>query len=323
MRLPCNAYLEILTLLSRRVEQERDRLRTKVKSIQLEVAAAISAESNALVQIIGTVTAEDFQQRNEEFEINIRQHCEKAERSFQRVAENAIDTIRVEVEGELQKALPQAFIARLEANNCTEEHTVKGRKSADSVRSAVKNLEWIADTAGGHLLNQATRGTLKTAKEGFAFRGVDVAGGNLHGAVQKIGKAVGYKFKPWEAVGMAKNIGNCARFIGPTLAFVNVAAEGYAVIEERNRDKELLNARRNIQKQFKAVAVDLKTQIEGQLQEFEQQIYDDIQFSITSARQEREATISGTNENYRKLASIRQALNSTLDDIRALVTPLF
>lgn len=318
-----NACLEILMLLSRRLEQERDRLRTKTKSIQLEMAAAISTESNNLAKDIGTVSAEDFQRKNEESEINVRQHYEKAEGAFQRVTESAIESIRIEIESELQKSLPQAFVARLEANGCVQEYTLKEKKSVDSVRNAVGWIKEIADKAGGQLVNQAARGTLKTAKEGFAFRGMDVAGGNLHGAIKEIGKAVGYKFKPWEAVGIAKNIGNCARFIGPVFAVVNVAAEGYVVMEERNRDKELLSARRNIQKQFKDVAVDLKTQIEGQLQEFEQQIYDDIQFSITLARQEREAIISTTSENYQTLASIRKTLNSALADIRALVTPLF
>lgn len=318
-----NAYLEILTLLSRRVEQERDRLRTKVKSIQLEMAAAISAESNTLTEGIGTVSDEDFQQRNKKSEINVRQHYEKAEKAFQRVTESAIESIRIEIEGELQKALPQAFVARLEANNCTQEHTLRERKSADIVRSSVGWMKEIADKAGGQLLDQAARGTLKTAKEGFALRGMDVAGGNLYDAVKEIGKAVGYKFKPYQAVGIAKNIGNCARFIGPVFAVANVAAEGYVIMEERSRDKELLNARRNIQKQFEDVSVDLKTQIEGQLQEFEQQIYDDIQFSITLARRERETLISTTSENYKALVSIRQTLNSALTDIKDLVTPLF
>jgi hypothetical protein len=109
-----NAYLEILTLLSRRVEQERDRLRTKVKSIQLEIASAILAESNILVQAIGTTTSEDFQKINEESEINVRQHYEKAEKTFQKVVESAIESVRTEIERELQKDLPQAFIARLE-----------------------------------------------------------------------------------------------------------------------------------------------------------------------------------------------------------------
>lgn len=42
------------------------------------------------------------------------------------------------------------------------------------------------------------------------LRGIDVAGGNLHRFVKSAGKAVGYKFKPWEAVGAAKNLGNAA-----------------------------------------------------------------------------------------------------------------
>ena len=116
----------------------------------------------------------------------------------------------------------------------------------------------------------------------------DVIGTQTHRTVKTIGKTFGYKFKPWEAVKISKNIGNAAKFLGPAVALIGVVSEGYAIYEESKRDQKILNVRRNIQQQFQGVANDLKLQMNGQLQEFEQQIYDDIQSTISQARRENE-----------------------------------
>ena len=169
------AYLEILRQLSRRVEQERDRLRTKVKSIQLEVASAILNEGSIVAQAVGEET---FVALNELSEIKVREHYEKGEQSLQEVLERAIESIRIEIEHELQKDLPQAFIARLSATHEAGDYYFENDNSAKGIKSAVKGLEEIAKEVGGRFGNQVMHGN------------------NLHKFIRSAGKAVGYKFKP-------------------------------------------------------------------------------------------------------------------------------
>lgn len=308
-------YLEILRQLSRRVEQERDRLRTKVKGIQLQVATSVLNEGNVLAQAVGD---ESFEDANARSEINVRTHYEKAERSLEAVLEQATESIRIEVESELKKDLPQAFVARLTPNHKTGDYAFKTGASAENIRSSVKGLSKVADKAGATLLSQATRETLKIPGGTGAFRSVDVVGGNLHKGVKAAGKLVGHKFKPWEAVGMAKNIGNAARFVGPAMAVAVLAVELHSQNEERKHEQDKLNVRRDIQKQFQDVSVDIKAQIDGQLSEFEQQMYDDIQSLIDSEREAREFAISATSSNQTALISIRQDLKAALSSVKAL-----
>ena len=312
-------YLEILNRLSRRVEQERDRLRTKVKGIQLEVASAILNEGSTVAQAVGE---EAFAELNAQSEIKVREHYEQGEQSLQRVLERAIESIRIEIESELQKDLPQAFIARLSATHKAGDYYFENGSSAEGIKSAVKGLERIAKGVGAEFVDKvAVRGVLKTAKGG-ALRSLDVAGGNLHQFIKSAGKAVGYKFKPWEAVGMAKNFGNVARFVGPAMGLLSVATETYSQHEEAKREQQKLSISRDIQKQFQDIAVNIKSQIDEQRLEFEQQIYDDIHSLIDRERQGREFVISTASSNYKKLASIRHNLNAALVDVKALTTPI-
>ena len=128
-------YLEILRQLSRRVEQERDRLRTKVQGIQLQVATSVLNEGNMLAQAVGD---ESFEETNMNSEINVRTHYEKAERSLERVLEQSMESIRIEIEGELKKDLPQAFVARLTSGHSSEEYAFKDGKSAEKIKSSVE-----------------------------------------------------------------------------------------------------------------------------------------------------------------------------------------
>lgn len=318
------AYLEILRQLSRRIEQERDRLRTKVKSIQLKVASAILNEGNILAQAVGN---EIFADLNAHSEINVRQHYEESERSLQRVLEQAIASIRIEIESELSKDLPQAFIARLNANHKAGEYDDNSTETAvNSLKAIAKkvDVEFINKAAefGAGLTNYAARGgILRTAGDG-ALRSLDVVGGDLHSTVKSVGGMIGYKFKPWEAVGIAKNLGNAARLLGPVAAVATVAVQAYSVHKENERNQAILSIRQDIQKYFQDMSVNLKFQMEEQLQAFEQHVYDDIQSTIDNERQERELTISTASSNYKALTAIRHNLNSALADIKALAMPL-
>lgn len=308
-------YLEILRQLSRRVEQERDRLRTKVKGIQLQVASSVLNEGNILAQAVGD---ESFIELNAQSEVKVREHYEQAEKSLERVLERAIESISIEVEGVLAKDLPQAFIARLESTHKYREYFCEDGKSAENVKSSVEGLMKIAESAGTTFASQATRGVLKTSNGG-ALRSMDVVGSNLYKFVKATGKTIGYKFKPFGAVGIARNLGNASKFLGPAAVLAGAAYEFYSQNEERKRDRKILDVRREIQKQFQDISVDIKTQIQQQLIEFEQQAYNNIQSQIEHERQEREFSLSTASSNQKALSSIRHGLNAALADVKALV----
>ena len=176
----------------------------------------------------------------------------------------------------------------------------------------------IGEQVGAKLTKAATK-DLATAGQGF-LKSANVAGSTLHKGVYDIGKLIGFKFKPWQAVGIAKNIGNAAKFLGPALAVVSIGLELHGMHQEREQEQKMADIRRDITSQFKTIAVDLEQQIQGQLQEFEAEVYGKIEQNIAQARQETVSAMTASNEELQQIAAIRKALDSILQEVQQVAT---
>ncbi len=298
------AFLEVLTRLSRTVRKERDRLRTKVQSIALRMSSAVANEGTILAAAVGS--DQNFEKLNKQAELNVQKHYEKAENEMQEAVNAAVESIRQEVEEVLQGNLVKTFVACLEKSQNVSAQNLNSAMDVERIKGQVNWLKDIGETAGVKLTDLATRGFAKTsAQQGF-LRSMDVAGSGLHQGVLAVGKFVGFKFKPWQAVGVAKNIGNAAKFLGPVLAIASVAVDAYEMQQEQQREKQMADARREITSQFQAIAKDLENQVEIQLWQFEGQVYGEIEKHITAARQQEESVIATSNTWVKQLAEIRK-----------------
>lgn len=298
-----SVFFEILNQLSRKVRKERNRLRTKVENIGLKMSSAIGKEGLTLAATVGG--DENFETLNKQAEINVQQHYERAENELQVVIDTAIIDIRSEVEEILTGNLTQTFVACLENTQNISANNVNMNMNFEQLTSQIKSLKNIGEVAGIKFTELATRDVVKTASQQSFLRSIDVAGSSLHKGVLAVGKFVGFKFKPWQAVNIAKGIGNAAKFLGPALALVSLGVDVMAINEERKREKQMAEIRRDITSQFQSLAKDLEHQIELQLYEFEAQVYGEIEKQIALARQQQENTITQSNVWMKELVEIR------------------
>jgi GTPase SAR1 family protein len=298
-----STFLEVLTRLSRTVRKERDRLRTKVQNIALEMSSAVAKEGTILASTVGT--EQDFEMLNKQTELNVKKHYEKAETKLQDAVDAAVEDIRQEVEEVLSGNLVQAFVTCLEKSQNASAKNPDSGMDVERIKGQVNFLKNIGETAGVKFTDLATRSFANTAGQGF-LRSMDVAGSGLHQGVLAVGKFVGFKFKPWQAVGIAKNIGNAARFLGPALALVSVGVDILQIQQEQQREKQMADVRRDITSQFQVIAKDLENQIELQLRQFEGQVYGEIEQQIAQARQQEESAIASSNTSVKQLLEIRK-----------------
>lgn len=306
-----NAFLEILTRLSRVLRKERSRLQTKVKNIALKMSSHIAKEGTVLANAVGT---EDFALLNQQSELNIKKHYETAEAELQNVINAAVEDVRQEFETLFHDNLVQSFIACLDKNQTVSANNVSAGIDMERLKSQVTWINAIGETAGVQVRKMATNNLLNTGGQGF-LRSIDVAGSSLHQAVLEVGKFVGFKFKPWQAVGIAKDIGNVASFLGPALALVSVGVEAWEMYNEHQRQQKMADIRRDITSHFQVIAKDLEDQILQQEKDFEQQVYAEIDKKITQARQDQQEAIAASNTGLQKLIKIRNNLGTILDYI--------
>ncbi len=319
-----SAFFELLNRLSRTVCQERDRLRTKVRSIALRLSAAVANEGTFLVAAVGG--NEDIEALAKQAESNVQKYYELAGAEMEEAVKVAFESLQKEIKEVLQSDLVQAFVARLEVNQEVSARTVESgvdEVSARTVESGVdverlwgqvELLEHIGEIAGDELTNLATRKGANTSGQTF-LRASNVAGSGLHQGVYTVGKFIGFNFKPWQAVNIAKGIGNLAKVFGPILGVVSLAMDVCAMTEEEEQDKKMADARREITSQFVALAKDLESQVEGQLRKVEAQVYGEIEQQIAAARQKEEDAIATSNKWVAQLAKIRKDFEGILCDI--------
>ncbi|MBD1934355.1 MULTISPECIES: GTPase [Cyanophyceae] len=298
-----SAFLEVLARLSRTVRRERDRLRTKVRSIALRLSSAVAKEGTVLATAVGG--KEDIKALSDQAENNVKGHYEKVGTELEEVVKVAVESLREEVKEVLQGDLTQAFVARLEVNQKVSTRNVESDADFERLMNQVKQLEKIGKTVGSKLTDLAAGRVSTVSGQGF-LHASNAAGSNLHHGVYAIGKLIGFDFKPWQAVNIAKDIANVAMVVGPILGIVSVAMDMRAVKKEEELDKKLAEARREITSQFIAIAKDLEGQVEEELRKVEVQVYGEIEKQIAAARQQEESAIASSNTWVKQLAEIRQ-----------------
>jgi GTP-binding protein EngB required for normal cell division len=307
-----SAFFELLNRLSRTVRQERDRLRTKVRGTALRLSAAVANEGTVLARAVGSNA--DIEVLAKQAESNVQKHCERAGAEMEEAVKTAIESIQEEIQKVLQGDLYKAFAARLEVNQKVSAQNIDSGVDVERLRGQVKLLKDIGERAGYQLNNLAKKTGIDTTGQAF-LRASNVAGGSLHHGVYAVGKFLNFNFRPWQAVNIAKNIGNVAKFLGPLLSVGLLAVDVYAVTQEEEQDKKLANARREITSQFISIAKDLESQVEAQLREVEAQVYGEIEKQIATARQQEEEAIAADNKWMRELAEIREEIQEILREI--------
>jgi GTP-binding protein EngB required for normal cell division len=307
-----SAFLAILSQLSLRVRKERDRLRTKVQTIALDMSSAVGTEGSTLATAVGV--SQDFEMLLKQAEINLQHHYEKAETKLQQVIDAAIEDIKQAVEEVFANPLVIAFIACLDKNQSISAKKLGASVEVEQIKQQVNLLKIIGETAGVKLTNLATRNFAKTAGEGF-LRSMDVVGSGLHQSVLNIGKFAGFKFKPWQAVGVAKNISNSTKFLGPALGVVALGLDVLQIQKDYQQEKKMADIRREITSEFQKIAKDLENQLQIQLSEFEQQGYGEVDKRIAQARQHTESAIASSNQWVQQLVDIREDFDSILVEI--------
>ncbi|AUT03758.1 GTPase [Nostoc sp. CENA543] len=304
------AFLEIMARLSRTVRKERERLRIRFNSIVLEMSSAISEEGIKLAYALGSINQEDFEKLNHQTELNVEKHYTKATGELKEIVKSAIKEISQEAEEVLQSNLVKTFITCLENTERLSAKNVNNDTNIERLQNQVESLQKIGELLGFHW-EKFTAGRVAASGQGF-LNASNLAGSNLHHVVYGVGKFIGVDFKPWQAVGIAKDLANFTVFLPPVIAVAGAVADFHAMQQEAERKDKMAEARREITSRLISAAKSLENQIDSIFRDVDLQIYGEIDKQIAAARQHEENAIAVSNTWVRQLTQIRQDFDSIL-----------
>jgi len=177
----------------------------------------------------------------------------------------------------------------------------------------------------GNPVKDIAKDLLGKGAENFSFPGgimstsSQVAGTTGHQLVYSVGKFLGKDFRPWEAVNIAKGLGQVVGILSIAMAaysvYDHVNEESKAEERQRQAEQQLSEARSQIRKLAEAMA--------AQLQEIYQQEYDlpvigVIVERLNAARDEVLAREASNKELVEGLSGYRSELKSCLQQLYAV-----
>jgi len=306
------AFFELLSRINRSIQQERDRLRNKVKSLTLNLSVAVINEESDLADLIGEV--KNFESHAKETENKVQSLFAEAVDKIQREIQSASYSTTESVAELFQGDLFQAFEARLSVNQNVSTRDVISNVDTTKLQRQVNTLRNIATKAGVEIRNLAINAGASGTGQ-VMLSASTVAGSNLHQIVYGVGKFIGVNFKPWGAVNFAKGIANAMPIIGGVLTLGSAWLEMNAMEKEKQQQQELLDARLDLTSQFVSIAKDLESQIDGQIRGFEDQFFRIIEEQISESRKSEQEEIKNSDKYFSELDDLRDEFEAVLHDV--------
>ena len=314
-----DAYAQLLEKLSKRVTRTKEWLSnegaasaSKVKSAVLELAAATWDE---LQEVKSEDDASKVISKLEERVIAV---AKEVSEEFGARASEATVRIQDDFADVLSGDLSNALFEGLELDGVGDSVNAEGARvninDTKKLRAQFESVNSIAKTVGLNL-SKAGQGAKYSAQAGSGFqflKASQASGSQLHQGILWAGKMIGFKFKPWQAVNMAKNLANVGKALGPILAVAGFGLTLWEIYQEGQQAKKITDARLTLNSDLGKVGTDLKRQLSEQVVKTRHQIFDPIDQHLDAARQDHYASLSHNKDDILRL----QALHKRLDGLR-------
>jgi hypothetical protein len=263
----------------------RSRFQLAVKRISLEVTEKVRAVGRNFADDLPEMKKADLPYRQKQVELELEEIWTELETELQRQTEDASEAVRDGVQEVLSSPFLSGFMPILDPDADFDASQLPPGFDFLRLQQQMQSLQEIGASAGVNVAKLATRSTLGTARSGGAtLRTIDVAGSSLHRTVYSVGKFVGFKFKPFGAIKVAKNLGNAARFVGPLLGFLTIALEISDMAQQKKQADTAREAKAEIERQFTQIAKKVEQQIWQQRDQFIEETYDYIDLQIQTER---------------------------------------
>lgn len=306
------SFLEVLTRLSRRIREERQKLDLEVRRLSLNASQIIRKFGSDFANDIPEFTSQiELDNRQKELEIGIKEIYIQSEKDFNTAIENSVKSLQDDVIEILKSNPASAFIATFESET---ELRSKSASEGWDFEKMTKQAHFLGNFAANLGINISQKAIGPGAK--IFIGSLGVAGSKLHKIVLSIGKSLGFKFAPWGAVGIAAKIGTAAKFAIPVIGIFLIGWELVGVYEQSNRKQKMKETQGEIEREFAQIARSLEQQLKDRLQEFESLCFDYLEMEIRSKREEYQNAKTGNSEQLGKLRRVQQQLDTLIQSLR-------
>ena len=294
------AYSKTLSRIEKKVEQQRNQVNIEANNIVRRGLQPIVDRGYELSKEIGI---KDLKPEDNNVNELVSECCEKINKELAKVCEESVARLNEEIEQVLQSETAQYFFNSI-CKTYEEKKRLFEKKEKKVTRIQFEQIDSIVKKVTGKVLNMVPieEGTRK-----LFISASDVAGSNLHLMIKEIGTRIGYKFRPWEAANITKNVTNCAKFLGPFVVAVGTAAEIKEVVDEQAEAAKRIQQQIECRSYFKDIADDLEKSYHEEIGKL-LNIYSELIQEINRSMANVQRVIDSNNAVSARLESLRGQL---------------
>ena len=295
------AFSSLLSRIEKRIDQQRSQFQIDSKNIIKRGLKPIKERGYELSRDIGV---NDVNFSEDDFNELIASACKDINLEISQLCDSNMQKLNEEVEDVLYSQPANFFVNSIEGSY-SEKKGLFEKQETRVARVQVESIKNVVEGLTGRTLNLATKSGTQTA--GFLMKASEASGSALHQTVLKIGQTIGYKFKPWQAVNIAKNVGNVAKCAGPAISVLGFLYNIKETIDDNKRVKEIEKKQIEYRQYFIDVVNDLEKSYTDELKGV-YDVYDEISSQVQQSRNKVQDTISSNNTMAQTMAEIREQL---------------
>lgn len=288
------------------INKNKERTESYVKSKINELSLTIIRKSNELTSKIGE---KDINLDEESKTVNI--YIEKEIETVRDEIQNIIEQQNIVMEEQISNIL-KSDLAKYVFNSIDTGKIKLTSSVKNDFKDIIKNFEKVK--GGGSIVSQTVgKLTGTSAIDGMA-KASQVAGSQAVGIIKEVGHFFGAKFKPWQAVNIAKNVGNALKFLGPALSIIGLFLEVGDAVKEEDNAKKIADAKRQCYNQFLSITSEIENEFIKNFEEFKKNSFIKILEQIRSMRNsilsERKQNDKISKELLLQKSKLEQLLNN-------------
>lgn len=293
------SYFALLTRIEKKVEQRRKQISIDARNVIRRGLTPIISKGTELSSLIGV---EDVNFTEEDTKELISSCCESINEELQELTENCVTELKDDISVVLNSETAAFFFNYVEVKS-KEKSFIFATKDSKVSRAQFDGINNVVSEITGRTMSLA--GADKAA--GFFMKAGEASGSQLHNAVKFIGGKLGHSFKPWEAVKIAKNIGNVAKVLGPVTSVIGFIFNVKEVIDDNSKAKQIQQSQIAFRQSFKDIANDIEAEYIEQLNELFD-MFNRISTSIEENRSNIQRQINNDDRMAQQMSLIRNNL---------------
>lgn len=301
------AYYALLSRIEKKVDQQRNQVSIEAHNIIRRGLRPIIDKGYELSQMIGV---KDIEYTEEDLKELVSEACEKINSQLNELCSKSIEELNTAVEEVINSGVANYFFNSVSSSYNGKMHFFENGKSKFS-RVQFESIKSIVEKITGKTIDLATKNGVNVNR---FFKNAEVSGSPLHKAVLAIGKKLGYKFKPWQATKIVKNIGNIAKALGPITEVFGVAMDIKETVDEHKKIQKIQAEQIKNRQEFVDIMENLEKQYSDELNGIFD-VYGDVLNQISESRAKVQKMMQSNDEMSKKLLHIRDDLTKIQSEI--------